>query len=240
MIFIDKQNKEVIIMGTDFENILRASRIAIRDAMYLSFIENGWVELRASACAYGSKKVILFLGESNSGKTTLLIKSLKERGTFFVANGRVFIRSVDNELKILGTPESIAIREPTCQLYDDFKHFEKIFKKTHNKRIKLSLIEFCRHLKTKIITDGTVLDVVIAQLEKEKTKKELECFDIKEYIKTADIYGINRIKERYWLGLFSYNENQYLENIKIIMNALNKKCTKIAYRYKQDIFFYTI
>ena len=227
----------MLILASDEKILLKASRISIRDLFYLSLVKDGYIELRASAYVDKSGMANLYIGESNSGKTTLLIKALSESGNYFMANGRVFIKYKNGRLIAVGTPESIALRGFTYELFNQFTDLKEDFINIsrENERLKMSLKDFCKYLNTDIRIYGEVQQIELAKLGSITSIDSIKAFNFNEYIDKTDIYGLSRLRERYWLTFFSYDEIDYMKNVQEIKEILKLNKKRISYRNENGI-----
>ncbi|MBL1101539.1 hypothetical protein [Streptomyces coffeae] len=85
---------------------LAAARIA-REMVRATLLWNGWTLLHASAVVHDGNALLAF-GSKGSGKTTTALL-LAHRGFQLLANDRVFIKPVGDELRVLPWPSAAAI-----------------------------------------------------------------------------------------------------------------------------------
>ncbi|MFJ8948412.1 hypothetical protein ACIRG4_35240 [Streptomyces sp. NPDC102395] len=85
---------------------LAAARIA-REMIRASLLRDGWTLLHASAVVRDDRALLAF-GSKGAGKTTTALL-LAHRGTQLLANDRVFVKVVGDELRVLPWPSAAAI-----------------------------------------------------------------------------------------------------------------------------------
>jgi hypothetical protein len=123
---LDEENGCVLIVGPGSIEIV-ANPAAPRQRLPLlravrEIAAEGWrrhgghLQLHAAALAVGGE-VVLFAGEKNAGKTTLLMHALGAPGARLVANDRVAIRLEKDHAVARGMPTIVSIRSGTLERF---------------------------------------------------------------------------------------------------------------------------
>lgn len=242
IIVFDKESNSFLITGTSLISQLEDIRVLIRDILNIGLINEGFVEVHASAVANSQGKVNIICGNSNSGKTTILFDYLKQKYNL-VSNGRVYLKPIKENLLVLGTPESIYIRPisfrnfpeilsvlPECEievgkLYDEnCQPRDKI--KSHYK-------EVCKVFGCEAVQEGTLNEIVFPLLSSPDNKVN------SNNIIHNNIINYDDICRREWSGAININRDLYKINMENLKKRLVEYSRKIfVFREKDNYLYY--
>jgi len=120
-IFTQPSTRSAIVSHPDPVVLAKECRRLIRDIVNADLLAGGAIELHAAGVALPGRQVIAFAGDSNSGKTTLALGLVRAGRASLVCNGRLFV-AADDDLRALGPPEHILVRQGTLAGWPEFSH----------------------------------------------------------------------------------------------------------------------
>jgi hypothetical protein len=97
----------VTIAGRTVEPLALATARIAREMIRSTLLRDGWTLLHASAVVRDGRAVLAF-GSKGSGKTTTALL-MARRGAQLLANDRVFVKPIGDELRVLPWPSAAAI-----------------------------------------------------------------------------------------------------------------------------------
>ena len=207
------ENQRITIVGNP-NNLVYATVLVIRDLSYVNLIMDGYVQLHASAVVDNNSKVTLFIGKSNSGKTTSLLHTLKNRNSSLLSNGRVFAKYIQNRIVIIGTPENIGLRIGTLQ---HFREFNDIYTEGVQE-IKIGYNKLCSIFNCNVKSNGILHNIVITNFNCTDNNLCTKAF-ILQTLK-EEINNYDKIKRREWVMFDAVNSSGYNDNAEQIFDFM--------------------
>ncbi|MBZ6295954.1 hypothetical protein KVH30_34795 [Streptomyces olivaceus] len=97
----------VTLAGRTAEQLALATARIAREMIRAALLRDGWTLLHASAVVQAGRALLTF-GSKGAGKTTTALL-LAGRGAQLLANDRVFVKAIGNDLRVLPWPSAAAI-----------------------------------------------------------------------------------------------------------------------------------
>jgi hypothetical protein len=105
----DSLRRQAVVSVDDELLLGKGVRQLVRDIVAGTLLVRGALELHAAGLALNGS-AIAFAGESNSGKTTMLISLLRTGVPSLMCNGRLFVEDSGDTLSAIGVPEHVLVR----------------------------------------------------------------------------------------------------------------------------------
>ncbi len=96
-------------------------RLGFVDLINQYMESRGWHSLHSGACRIG-EHIVLIVGDSGAGKTTLISRLVLENATY-IANERVFVRCSDSDVHVHGFPQTISVGLGTAAQFPGLSQF---------------------------------------------------------------------------------------------------------------------
>lgn len=213
IIYLDLEKKRIVIIGSRNEELLRDLVLVIRDSSYIRLVSEGFVQVHASSVVKNNKAV-LFIGKSNSGKTTSLLHTLKDEHCDLLSNGRVFAKNTGKGIIIIGTPENIGIRKRTIQEFEEFLEWSV----SEREEIKLGYKELCNRFHCNITKEGNLEEIVVTNFG--GNINLLSNRNLIEETINNEVIDYQEIQRREWIAFCKVDSEKYNNNAKELRKIL--------------------
>ncbi len=224
IIMMNFENRSIVIIGERDEELLRDLVLVIRDSSYIHLVLEGYVQIHAASVVVKDDKAILFVGKSNSGKTTSLLHTIKDERCELLSNGRVFVKQNDETITIIGTPENIGVRKRTLQEFVEFQDFLNAQKE----EVKLGYKDLCSRFHCNIKSRGHLYGITITNFG--GTINQLMEEGLFERTVVNEVVEYSDIKRREWIAFHTVDNIKYDNNAQEIRDLL-LKCKNISMTY---------
>ena len=191
----------------------------------------------ASVVNKETNKATVFIGNSNSGKTTNLLFYLLSEKYDYMGNDRIGLRYYDGRIITYGFPSNLGLRYPTLELspelknillpYIDEKSYLKIIDNClYSKKMNLNVFDLLSIFGCKFVSKAELSKVIVTSYDKTihtDVFDELSYIEVLEQIKSQHISSVS--KEQYFLNNileFSDAQNEFnLYNTKVLAYKSN-------------------
>jgi hypothetical protein len=211
--------KKIEIFCEDAQNLFKTFRIFLKDLSNSLLIRDGFVELHGSAIE-SAGLVSIFSSKSGGGKTSMLLKEVISNKKRMMSNGRVYIKSMDDRVHCIGTPESVYVRT-------DYTHkYKKLMERVAEKQIidnkyKVEYTELSK-MSIEFVPEGKLGMIYVPCLGKDTSNSSDDLVPKS----SIDIFAFPDIERRFWHGLVNVDENEYNSTVEVMKEKLEKEYLK--------------
>jgi hypothetical protein len=107
------------VVGPNCETVVIAAREAAREALVVAAERAGYAMLHAAAVMTTAGQVVVLVGASGAGKTTLALRAVVDHGASLVANDHLLIADRRSGLELCTLPTPVPVRTRTWHALAD-------------------------------------------------------------------------------------------------------------------------
>lgn len=198
----------------------------------------GGVLVHASAIINSKGKVVLFIGEKRSGKTTFFIESCIKKGAIPLSVDKVYLFLSNNSLEVRGFPSRLRILAGTLSKYKELQHLipikyqnvssDILWEGHSDSKVSIEIKKFEDIINRKFITKGKLEKIIFPKLRKNEKFKEKILLE-QEILERIDkcIYTPYNQEEDWWsdigkeeISKIICNRNKLIKELSININVI--------------------
>lgn len=109
----DKSGRTLSIAGPVLYDVVVTVRKAARESLVAYAEERGYAMLHASAVRTAQEQIVIFVGDSGAGKTTIALEAVLGEGATLLANDHLIVAKDGDEIVLCSLPTPIPLKANT-------------------------------------------------------------------------------------------------------------------------------
>lgn len=210
VIITDKDNSAVYVISNDKKKISLELRRVIKDNILSRLAEKNKSAVFHTAIASKDNKGIMIIGDKGAGKTTTLIKLLKDYNMNFVTSDRGYLKLNNNKIFASGWPEPLNVGYGSLKAFTLGNIINSEIIKKGQEKIVIPYNKIPQVLLNSVV-HGTYIDTVLfpkINLDKSTTIEKLQLKDVIRRLQNSCLSPYDK-EHPHWLKYVDLDENKY-------------------------------